>query len=120
MNAFNEGGRSLTVMGTKGEIRANMREDHVTVFDFDTRKTRTVSIADAILNETITGGHGGGDGGIVSAFYDLLTGDLSSDSVCSVSVACENHMLAFAAEESRLTGKVIDVRDFIAKARAES
>ena len=120
MNAFNKGGRALTIMGTKGEIRANMKEDHITIYDFATRELREIKIADAILNESITGGHGGGDGGIVYAFYDLLTGDLSSKSICSVSVACDNHMLAFAAEESRLTGKVIDVPEYMAQVRARS
>ena len=66
-----------------------------------------------MVNEAITGGHGGGDRGIVYSFYDLLMGDDRSKSLCDISVACENHMLSFAAEESRLTGKVIDVKNYI-------
>ena len=63
------------------------------------------------------GGHGGGDKGIVYAFYDLLTGNENSKSLCDVSVSCENHMLSFAAEESRLTGKVVDVADYVRQIR---
>ncbi|MBQ3640245.1 MAG: gfo/Idh/MocA family oxidoreductase, partial [Clostridia bacterium] len=117
MEAFNKGGRSTVIMGTKGEIRANMKEDHITVYEFATRAFREIKIADAITNEAITGGHGGGDIGIVYAFYDLLTGNETSKSLCDISVSCKNHMLSFAAEESRLTGQVVDVADYIRKIR---
>ncbi|MBE6633238.1 MAG: Gfo/Idh/MocA family oxidoreductase [Ruminococcaceae bacterium] len=117
MEAFNKGGRNIVIMGTKGEIRANMSDDFITVFDFATREFREIKISDAIVNEAITGGHGGGDRGIVYSFYDLLTGNTESKSICDVSVACENHMLSFAAEESRLTGKVVDMQEFVESVR---
>ena len=117
MEAFNKGGRNIVIMGTKGEIRGNMSDDHITVYDFMTTDFREIKIADAIVNEAITGGHGGGDRGIVYSFYDLLTGNTESKSICDVSVACANHMLSFAAEESRLTGKVIDVQEFVENVR---
>lgn len=120
MEAFNKGGRNTVIMGTKGEIRANMSDDFITVFDFATRSFREIKIADAIVNEAITGGHGGGDRGIVYSFYDLLSGNSESKSLCDVSVACENHMLSFAAEESRLTGKVIDMEEFIRNVKAKA
>ena len=113
MEAFNKGERNIMIMGTKGEIRGKMKEDHITLFDFLTRETRQIPVTDAILNESITGGHGGGDKGIVYAFYDLLNGNLNSKSICDISVSCKNHMLSFAAEKSRLTGKVIDVDNYI-------
>ena len=117
MEAFNKGGRSIVIMGTKGEIRANMKEDHITIYEFATRAFREIKIADAITNEAITGGHGGGDVGIVYAFYDLLTGNENSKSLCDISVSCMNHMLSFAAEKSRLTGQVVDVADYIRRIR---
>lgn len=117
MEAFNKGSRNTRVMGTKGEMIANMGEDHITVYDFMTREYREVKIADAFADESIVGGHGGGDPKILDAFYDLLCGHASGKSVCSVSVACRNHMLAFAAEESRLTGNVVDVEQYIQTVR---
>lgn len=117
MEAFNKGGRTTVLMGTKGEIRANMKEDFITLYDFATRESREIKIEEAVVNEAITGGHGGGDRGIVHSFYDLLTGDSRSKSLCDISVACENHMLSFAAEESRLTGRVIDVKDYVANVK---
>lgn len=113
MEAFHKGGRSTTIMGTKGEIRANMGEDHITVYRFADRKSEQIRIEDAVLNQNITGGHGGGDDGIISAFYELLSGNEQDTSLCDVQTSCQNHMLSFAAEESRLTGRVIDMEAFL-------
>ena len=33
-------------------------------------------------------------------------------SVCDIGESCDNHMIAFAAEESRLSGKVVDMDEF--------
>ena len=109
MEAFNKGSRNTVIMGTKGEIRANMSDDHITVYDFATCQFREIKITDALLDESINGGHGGGDSGILNGFYALLCGQETGKSVCNVSIACKNHMLAFAAEESRLSGQVIDM-----------
>ena len=32
-----------------------------------------------------------------------------------LSVSCENHMIVFAAEEARLSGSVVSVKDFAAR-----
>lgn len=113
MEAFNKGSRNTRIMGTKGEIIANMSDDHITIYDFATRDYREIKISDAFADESINGGHGGGDPKILDAFYELICGHKTGKSVCNVSVACDNHMLAFAAEASRISGKVIDVREFV-------
>ena len=114
MEAFSKNSRCSRFMGTKGEIIANMADDHITIYDFATNSYRQIKIADAFAgDQTINGGHGGGDPKILDAFYDLLCGNETSKSVCNVSVACANHMLAFAAEESRISGRVIDVEEYV-------
>ncbi len=109
MCAFNQGGREIRVMGTKGEISGNASESHVTVYDFATRTTRTVSVSEKQLNETIDGGHGGGDEGIMVALCNHLNGIPDDSSICTIQQTCRNHLISFAAEESRLTGKVVDL-----------
>ena len=47
-------------------------------------------------------GHGGGDTGTVNAFYDYVTGSSDGETVLEKSI--ESHLMAFAAEESRLRG----------------
>ena len=111
MSAFTEGGRVLRIMGTKGEINAKMNGDQIEIFNFLTRETRNYNFNDATTDETITGGHGGGDTGIIYALRDLLNGK-KSNSICEIGESCDNHMISFAAEESRLSGKVINMAEF--------
>lgn len=111
MNAFNKGGRTIRIMGTKGEINAKMSGDDIEIFNFITRETRKFDFDFAAAGEMITGGHGGGDTGIILALRDLLNGKRSK-SVCEIAESCDNHMISFAAEESRLTGKVINMAEY--------
>ena len=112
MCAFNTGGRRLRIMGTKGEIIGNMSDEYVTLFDFKTRETEQVMISGAVQDETINGGHGGGDSGIVRSFVQLVAGEYEGKSITNIDTSIESHLIAFAAEESRLNGTVIDVKEF--------
>lgn len=112
MCGFNTGGRSLRIMGTKGEIIGNMSDDSVRLFDFDTRKSERIMIADAVQDETINGGHGGGDRGIVRSFCKYILGEYEGNSITDIDTSIESHLIAFAAEESRLSGTVVDVKEY--------
>ena len=112
MCGFNTGGRSLRIMGTKGEIIGNMSDDHVRLFDFDSRESKRIMISDAVTDETINGGHGGGDRGIVHAFCNYILGEYKGNSITDIDTSIESHLIAFAAEESRLNGTVIDVQEY--------
>ncbi len=64
MNAFNKGGRFIHIMGTKGEVRAAIEEDSpITVYNFSTKETEEIAVSGS---DGVTGGHGGGDEGILS------------------------------------------------------
>ena len=109
MAAFNRGGRSIRIMGTKGEITAAMGSPEFSVYDFLTRQTKQLKVSDVMSDQSIVGGHGGGDTGIVHAFADLLEG--RADSLGdSLKASYESHKIAFAAEESRLTGRTVEIR----------
>ncbi len=109
MAAFNRGGRSIRIMGTKGEITAAMGSPEFSVYDFLTKQTKQLKVSDVVSDQSIVGGHGGGDTGIVHAFADLLEG--RADSLGdSLKASYESHKIAFAAEESRLTGKTVEIR----------
>jgi predicted dehydrogenase len=112
MNAFNKGGRFIHIMGTKGEIRAAIDgKTPISVFDFETNRTYQHSLTG---KDGITGGHGGGDFGIVSTLHDYLNGTYEGFSVSELRTSVENHLLVFAAEESRSTNTVVDVDEYIA------
>ena len=113
MSAFNKGGRKIHIMGTKGEIYAGMADPAVTLYEFETGKKSEVLVSDAIADEEITGGHGGGDRGIMRSFCEFLCGTYKGNSVTDISTSIENHLVTFAAERSRREGTVVTIDEYI-------
>jgi predicted dehydrogenase len=112
MNAFTKGGRVIRIMGTKGEINAAMEGNKISVYSFITQTTREHDCNAAVSGEMITGGHGGGDDGIIYALRELLNGR-PTKSICSIGESCDNHMISFAAEASRLdNGRTVYMDEF--------
>lgn len=113
MNAFNKGGRVMHIYGTEGEIKADMNgEEPIKIYNFNTDTEESIDYSQAITG--IPDGHGGGDEGIIKTLYDYITGDYDGKSVPTIEESCYNHLITFAAEESRLTNKIIDVEEYIA------
>ena len=112
MNAFNKGGRFIHIMGTKGEIHAAIDgETPITIYDFETKKTREHNLG---TGDGITNGHGGGDHGIITTLYDFLTNQYDGFSVSGITTSVDNHLIVFAAEASRATNTVVDLEEFAA------
>ena len=86
-------------------------------YSFDTHETTIIYKPEEEMDQTIAGGHGGGDKGIVGTFADLLQGTYNGNCLSDVTVSCENHLIAFAAEESRLCGTVVDMDEFVERCR---
>lgn len=64
-------------------------------------------------------GHGGGDFGIVRSFVNAMQGN-PDDSVTTARESLESHLLAFAAEESRLNHTVINMAEFRERVETEA
>lgn len=109
MCAFNQGGRFIRIMGTKGEIY-NVGEGHLKLFDFATRQIEEIDVY--AYGNTIDSGHGGGDAGIIRALYDYITTGEVTEQLSEIGISVKNHMIVFAAEQARLTGQVVDVEEF--------
>lgn len=113
MCAFNKGaGRSLHVMGTKGEIFGDAETDVINYYDFATGTNTIMNTYNKPVNNSLIGGHGGGDAGIVKALYKYLVEGYDDSWLSEIGISVDNHMIVFAAEKSRLEGKVIDVSEF--------
>lgn len=112
MSAFNKGGRTIRVMGTKGEIFGDIEEDVINYYDFETLETSVIHPANNTVDSSIDGGHGGGDEGIVDTLYKYLTEGYDGAWLSEIAISVENHMTTFAAEKSRLEGKVINVTEY--------
>lgn len=110
MCAFNKGGRFIRIMGTKGEIVRS--DEDVFLYRFSDKSKTKIDIES--FGNTQKEGHGGGDLGIVNALYDYVAKGISSDQLSEVDISVKNHMIAFAAEEARLSGKIIDLDEYIA------
>ncbi|WP_217591838.1 Gfo/Idh/MocA family protein [Cohnella sp. GbtcB17] len=109
MTAFTtDGGRTLKIMGTRGQLRAHMAKNAIEISDFKTGRVETIDLESTGLN------HGGGDLGIMRDFTRLVRGEGDGASLSSADVSVQSHMMAFAAEQSRLERKTIPIRDLIA------
>lgn len=64
-------------------------------------------------------GHGGGDTGIVRSFLRTVRGE-PDDTVTTARESLESHLLAFAAEEARLTGQVIEMGAYRSRVEGEA
>lgn len=113
MSAFNQGGRRIHIMGTKGEVYATMKDKTITLYEFETGKKTEVPILDAITNQEITGGHGGGDRGIMRALSEYLCGTYKGNALTDISTSVANHLTVFAAEQARREGRVVTVEEYI-------
>ena len=52
--------------------------------------------------------------------YDYISLDKPSESISDITVSCENHLICFAAEEARESGKAVDMKEYIEKLGQES
>ena len=124
MSAFASGGRRLRIMGTKGDLVANMSLPADQAFELFTfgsgigaaaGKKEVLKIDYSNVGDSITGGHGGGDAGIVDDLYKYVMEDYKSDDLSEINISAKNHMLVFAAEEARLNSTVVEVDKYMNK-----
>lgn len=113
MSPFNKGGRITTIMGTKGELRADFEDQSIEFYEFATMKSRIIYKPDVALDQTIAGGHGGGDAGIMEDLYNFVAEGKHSISVSDAEVSFLSHLICFAAEESRANDTVVSMKDFV-------
>jgi predicted dehydrogenase len=104
----NEENRSMRYDGTKATLRARFGDpSEITVYEHG-------GAEETIFIPEEGSGHGGGDEGIMADWIKVLRGE--ADALTSARESLESHLMAFAAEEARLRGTVIDMADFRAMA----
>lgn len=113
MSAFNKGGRVTTFMGTKGELRADMEKNKLEFYSFEEHKVTLIYNPEEALDQTIAGGHGGGDLGIMADLYDYIALGKPSTSISGISSSSMSFLMCFAAEQSRKTGTVVDMNEYM-------
>ncbi|WP_106766426.1 Gfo/Idh/MocA family protein [Paenibacillus faecalis] len=97
--------RRIQIMGTRGELRGE--EDKIMVFDFLSGQKTEITIPSQ------SSGHGGGDSGIVASFLNEVRNYNGQESLTSASASVRSHLIAFAAEKSRLNhGQSINLKQY--------
>ena len=105
--------RTIKVMCEDGEIRGDDSLNTIEVTKFNSNNKDQVE-KKVIHPGIVEGFHGGGDVGLMVDFLQLIENQ-QSGSRSSIDQSVESHIMACAAEESRLTGKVIDVDEMKAR-----
>ena len=101
--------RNIHIMCEDGEIEADDGKRQIIVRKHVSSQADTFE--ERIINVRSNGsGHGGGDAGIME---DFISGfGCSKDSRSSISRSVESHLMACAIEQSRITGKVVDMAEY--------
>ena len=106
MNAFNVGGGRVTrIFGTCGEIRVDTEQIRIFNFLNDTERELDLRVSDP----SILGGHGGGDGGLMSAFIAAVAQNNPELILSGPDETLESHLMVFAAEQARREKRVVEV-----------
>lgn len=103
--------RTIRVMGTEGEIWGNLSGNKV----YYQRYGKEEQMIDLTKFTSDFSGHAGGDTRLMDDMLHLEQGDdFDRISLTPIDRSTESHLIAFAAEKSRLEGgKVIDMDEFV-------
>jgi predicted dehydrogenase len=118
MSAFTDDvSRTIKLMGTEGEIRGVIAEgrSEVEVVQF---RSRTRQVLD-LQPKGAPQGHGGGDSGVMQAFIDLVRENDWRGSPTSAAISLQSHLMAAAAETSRLERRTVAMPEFSRGLRAD-
>ncbi len=104
MSSFNtKHGRTIRVLGTRGDIDADMSEAKIELSVFGKEK-EVIDLSDSMSDSA----HGGGDDRLFADFLSLLRGDATnSKSQTPISHTADGYLVCFAAEKSRLNGGAV-------------
>ena len=98
-------GRSIRIDGTRATLLANEARAEMEIHDHRTGQ------AERITRPRGVGGHGGGDDGLMRAFVGAIQGDRAGV-LTSAREAVASHLMAFAAEQARLSGEAVDMERY--------
>ncbi|GCE13622.1 Gfo/Idh/MocA family protein [Tengunoibacter tsumagoiensis] len=111
MCAFtNDISRTIKLMGTKGELWGTVdhEQKRIELSEFATGTRKIIHVQ----SEDGAQGHGGGDDGLMRDFLSLIRED-RHESRTSASLSVQSHLMAFAAEEARISRRVVELSSFV-------
>ena len=97
--------RSMRYCGTRATLRASEVAGEIIVYDYVTGNEETIRPGRA------KGGHGGGDLGVMDDYVAALRHP-GTTPLTNARDSLESHLMAFASEEARVTGSIVDLPAF--------
>ncbi len=101
-----DGGRTVKIMGSEGMLTGDVEKDTIEVTRFVNGETTVIHL------NVDPQGHSGGDRGFMRDVVRQMQSDGEYTGRTLVSTSVESHLVALAAEESRITGKTIEMESF--------
>ena len=105
--------RETKIMCEYGEINACDDGDRIEITRFNSNQVEQINKT-LIRTAQVEGFHGGGDSLLMEDFINNLEGS-STESKTAIERSIESHVMACAAELSRVTGRVVDIDEFKAE-----
>ena len=106
MSAFtSQCSREIHIMGTLGELKGNMDDATIELRSFVDGSVQCIRL------DTPHVGHGGSDEKMMKDFVHRVAENKPTKTSADQSV--ESHLMALAAEDSRLHGSVVDLRSYV-------
>ena len=103
--------RTIHIMCENGELWGDDDKGEIRISRF--RSNNVDGYQEEIIKiGTVSGNHNGGDEGLMNDFSDGLHHKRQGDSRSSIRKSIDSHFMACAAEESRLSGKTVDMAEF--------
>ncbi|MBN1641682.1 MAG: Gfo/Idh/MocA family oxidoreductase [Anaerolineae bacterium] len=101
-----EEGRTLRIDGTRATLlgRFTVYRQEIEIHDHGTQAVERIDLRRKAIDPS---GHGGGDAGLLAAFVQAVRSGVPG--ATSAHAALESHLMAFAAEEARVSGSTIDM-----------
>jgi len=104
--------RMTKISMTNGEIQHDGAKNEITVWRFEPLRKESFFVS-------TKGTHSGGDRAIMDNFIDaIITGD-KSILLTPIKDSLQGHLMVFAAEEARKTGKIVDMDEYETMIRTE-
>ena len=99
--------RITKVSLTNGELELDVSSGFIKAWTFHP------SAYSIITPESKDGSHLGGDMAIMNGFVDAIVGGDYKNVLTPVGMSLDSHVMAFAAEESRISGRSVNVAEFV-------
>lgn len=111
LSAFtNRNHRRIHIMCENGEIYGDDEDNLLEISRFSSNQAAEYDRTQ-IVPARVGSGHGGGDTGLVDDFLRLAEGSGGEESRSSIGLSVESHLIAYAAERSRVEGRTIEMKE---------